>query len=72
MDRRYINQEVARNVDSAAAASKCSKESVARAADITGSDLDSRLAEGLTVVELVRVGGFLRIRPSAFIEGISA
>lgn len=47
---------------------------VAQAADMREEDLDARLTgdASFTVNDLVRVGGFLRVSPARFMEGLHA
>lgn len=47
---------------------------VAQAADMREEDLDARLkgVASFTVNDLVRVGGFLRVSPARFMEGLHA
>ena len=74
MGRRSLNQTVAQNVSDAIAAAELSPSVVAEAADLTLPELEARLVGDVdfNVPELVRVGGFLRIRPSAFMEEVAA
>ena len=69
-----INSErrVAANV--AALISNHSLTTVAQAADMHEEDLDARLNGDapFTVNDLVRVGGFLRVSPARFMEGLTA
>jgi len=70
MDRNFLNLDIARRVVLAIREAGSDVHSVAQAADITDSDLKDRL-EGrvdFQVDELVRVGGFLRIPVTRFLE----
>ncbi|MDQ0726851.1 hypothetical protein [Microbacterium sp. W4I20] len=70
MDRNQINSDIARRVNSAICEAGADVRIVARAADITISELDDRLngrAE-FQIDELVHVGGFLRIPATRFMK----
>lgn len=71
MTDRRAAQVVATSVARAIDASGDSLESVASAADLTTPDLNERLsgARPFNIVELVRVGGFLRSDPASFLIG---
>lgn len=47
---------------------------LAQAADIPGDVLEARLCgrDELTIADLVNVGGFLRLKPTSFMEGASS
>ena len=69
MARRTLTQTVAQNVSDAIVAAAVPASVVAQAADLTVLEFNARLA-GVTdfnSTELVKVGGFLRIRPSEFL-----
>ena len=72
MDIRKAAARVATNVRTAATAHPLT--TVAQAADMQEVDLNARLQgdEDFTVNDLLRVGGFLRVRPAAFMEGVTA
>lgn len=74
MDINSGARRVADNVSAAIAAHPATLATVAHAADIDQDDLSARLHGGaaLTVNDLIRVGGFLRIRPARFMEGAAA
>lgn len=70
MDRNRITLAIARRVNLAIREAGSDVHSVAQAADITDNELEARL-DGRVVFqpdELVRVGGFLRISVTRFIE----
>lgn len=70
MDRNLAKLTIARRVNLAISEAGVGAISVAQAADITTSELEDRL-EGradFLPVELVRVGGFLRIPATRFME----
>lgn len=74
MDRRTPTETVARNVRSAVAASGVAINSVAQAADMPLSVMESRLnaCTPFTFAELVRVGGFLCVPADSLLEGATA
>jgi hypothetical protein len=70
MDRNQTTALIARRVNLAMSEAGFDATSVARAADITTSELEARL-DGRTefqIDELVRVGGFLRTPVTHFIK----
>ena len=73
MERRTLANTVAQNVSDAIAAAGVSPSVVAQAADLTVPALKARLVGDVefNVPELVLVGGFLRIRPSAFLGAVA-
>ncbi|MGN7978249.1 hypothetical protein ACTJJ4_11810 [Microbacterium sp. 22195] len=70
MDRKRTEIGIARRVDLAIREAGSDVHSVAQAADITTAELEERL-EGrapFLLGELVRVGGFLRVPVTRFVE----
>lgn len=65
-----INSDIARRVTLAMSEAGSDATSVAQAADITISELEDRLSGRVSFEpdELVRVGGFLRIPVTRFME----
>ena len=74
MARASDAASVAQHVYDAIQASGVPADFVAEAADLTPEDLKARLAGDVDfdLPELVKVGGFLHIRPSAFLNGAAA
>ena len=74
MTDRRIAQTVGARVHDALSASSISIATVAEATDLEITDLSDRLTgrSAFTVRELVRVGGFLHVPPSRFLEGVRA
>lgn len=74
MDRRTPTETVARNVRSAVAAAGAETQSVAQAADMPLSVMESRLnaSTPFTFPELVRVGGFLHVPTHSLLKGATA
>ena len=70
MDRLHTEIAIARRVDLAIRESGFDVPSVAKAADITTTDMEDRLAGRAPFMlgELVSVGGFLRLPVSQFLE----
>lgn len=70
MDRNLINFDIARRVVLAIREAGSDVLSVAQAADITIPELEDRLSGRVDfqLDELVRVGGFLRIPATRFME----
>lgn len=74
MDINKGARRVADNVRSAISSHTAPLAMVAEAADMREVDLIARLNgdADFTVNDLMRVGGFLRTRPAAFMKGASA
>ena len=69
MESQRRTPGVAENVRAAIVDSGVPISAVAEAANVTVSDLESRLdRDDLDVADLVRVGGFLSVSPSSFLE----
>ncbi|WP_336629292.1 MULTISPECIES: hypothetical protein [unclassified Microbacterium] len=69
MDTQRRSAGVAENVRAAIVDSGVPISDVAEAVNVTVPDLESRLEhDDLDVADLVRVGGFLSVSPSSFLE----
>lgn len=70
MDRNQINFDIARRVTLAIREAGSDAQSVTQAADITPSELNDRLngRVDFQIDELVRVGGFLHVPATQFME----
>lgn len=65
VSRTSIATQLGQRIDAAILARGTDTESVARAAGVPVRDLERRLPTGdLTMAEVVRVGGFLRMGPT--------
>lgn len=69
MQRTPLARSVAQSVSAAIEAAGVSTSVVAQAADLTVPALEARLVGDVefNVTDLVKVGGFLRIRPQKFL-----
>ena len=69
MQRTPLARSVAQSVSAAIEAAGVSTSVVAQAADLTVPALEARLVGDVefNVTDLVKVGGFLRIRPQQFL-----
>lgn len=74
MTRRTLTETVAANITAAMKTSGVSVEHLSEATDIHLPELEKRLdaKAAFSVPELVRVGGFFRIRTSDLLEGAGA
>jgi len=70
MERRSVTETISRNIRASINSSNSTVESVAKAAAVTASSFDG--SRELSLDELVAVGGFLRVCPSVFLEGVPA
>lgn len=65
VSRTLTATQLGQRIDAAIIARGTDTESVARAAGVLVHDIERRLREGdLTMAEVVRVGGFLRMGPT--------
>jgi hypothetical protein len=73
MDRRRVAATVARNVRSVVETTGSTLPRVAAATDVPLSKLVAHPASGeLTCDDLAAIGGFLSVRPSTFLVGVSS
>lgn len=74
MDAKRRAAQVVANVRDAVNASGVPIPKLAQAADIPSDVLDARLGgrDELTISDLVNVGGFLRVKPTSFLEGATS
>lgn len=74
MERRTLAETASRNVRSAIAAAGLTSAVVAEATDTDPLELGRRLSNEtpLDLEDLVRVGGFLHVSPTSFLNGAAA
>jgi hypothetical protein len=70
MERRLVTESISRNIRDSINSANTTVESVAKAAAATTSSIDG--SKELSLDELVAVGGFFRVCPAIFFEGVTA
>lgn len=74
MDRRRVSERVAENISRSILVAGADTSHIARAARMDAAEFSARLSSGadLTLGELVRVGGALRVSPGSLLTEVTA
>jgi len=71
MDRRRVTDKLASNVSQAIVAAGTDTSTTARAAEVDAAKLQPSPNEEMTLGELVRIGGALRVSPGELLAGVA-